>query len=890
MKSKRHKSKPQRITRRDFFRNVAVGGLGLSVLPLSAQGSNQSRSPIAKSLSIPSLNHPSRHAIDLSPAQWIWFPSERTLPNTFVLFRRAIRLDALPKRVTGWILADSRYRLFVNGKRVQWGPAPSDPRWVEVDPLDLTELLRVGENVIGAEVLYYGQGDGTWPIGKPGFLFSLELEARDGKIEKIISDSSWQVHLARSWTPGHYKRWYLRALQEEFDARLYPHGWTMAEFKPGDDWLPAMKLDCPADKPVICSSYPEYAMEIRGTKEISELRPRTVPFLNEVNVPAKQLSESTWIEWRRPLQDYFDCVTPNCFDVVRTPCATPIGSNSWRINLGGARAAALTFEFEEQVVGWPYFTVEAPEGTVIELMVQEAHAVGGPALLNTQFHAWTRFICKQGINEFETFDFESCRWMQLHIHGTRGEVVIRNVGIRRRVFPWPGNPGISCSEPALQRLFEASVNTLNNSAQENIVDGMARERQQYSGDGSHQLHGIYFAFGETRLPARYITTFSQGLTLDGYFLDCWPAYDRLARLMERQLQLTFWGPLLDHGVGFNFDCWHHYLYTGDLDAVKEAYPRLLKFFDYLKSIRGKDGLLPVEGLGVPSVWIDHDAFKLQRHKQCAFNLYTAAMLEHALAALCKSFGDLAWERNAREVSREILKASIKKFWDRKRGLFIDNLPWLEEEKEIRMSDRSLATGILFDQCPGGNVLPSLKALAETPPEMGFSYPANAGWRLWALAKGGRANVVVNDLRRRWATMDSVRLNNTLQEAWEVHPDSTSQWSHCPIVPLYVLYMNIAGIKPLLPGFRRYEIVPQFADIERLELTAHTVQGPIVISTKGLMGNREISIEAPPRGEGEIALDRNEKVLLRRLAGPAPLQRVRYRLPSGKKVTLNLKFT
>jgi hypothetical protein len=174
--------------------------------------------------------------------------------------------------------------------------------------------------------------------------------------------------------------------------------------------------------------------------------------------------------------------------------------------------------------------------------------------------------------------------------------------------------------------------------------------------------------------------------------------------------------------------------------------------------------------------------------------------------------------------------------------------------------------------------------------MGFSYPANAGWRLWALAKGGRANVVVNDLRRRWATMDSVRLNNTLQEAWEVHPDSTSQWSHCPIVPLYVLYMNIAGIKPLLPGFRRYEIVPQFADIERLDLTAHTVQGPIVISTKGLMGNREISIEAPPRGEGEIALDRNEKVLLRRLAGPAPLQRVRYRLPSGKKVTLNLKFT
>ena len=32
---------------------------------------------------------------------------------------------------------------------------------------------------------------------------------------------------------------------------------------------------------------------------------------------------------------------------------------------------------------------------------------------------------------------------------------------------------------------------------------------------------------------------------------------------ERQLQLTP-GGRLDHGIGFNFDCWHHFLYTGDL--------------------------------------------------------------------------------------------------------------------------------------------------------------------------------------------------------------------------------------------------------------------------------------------------------------------------------------
>ena len=70
-----------------------------------------------------------------------------------------------------------------------------------------------------AQVCYFGQGDGTWLIGKPGFIFLLEIVFDDGSKEIIVSDESWLSHLARSWKPDQYKRWYLRALQEEFDAR-----------------------------------------------------------------------------------------------------------------------------------------------------------------------------------------------------------------------------------------------------------------------------------------------------------------------------------------------------------------------------------------------------------------------------------------------------------------------------------------------------------------------------------------------------------------------------------------------------------------------------------------------------------------------------------------------
>jgi hypothetical protein len=426
------------------------------------------------------------------------------------------------------------------------------------------------------------------------------------------------------------------------------------------------------------------------------------------------------------------------------------------------------------VVGWPGFAIEAPAGTTIELLVHEAHAPGGPPLLNTHFDSWTRFICREGKNEFETFDFESLRWLQLHIHNAKGPVVVSDVRVRRRVFPWPNKPHFRSSEPALQRLFDASLNTLNNCAQETLVDGMARERQQYSGDGGHQMHAVHLAFGERRLVARYLATWSQGLTKDGYFLDCWPAYDRLARLVERQFDLTGWGPILDHGVGFNLDCWSHYLYTGDLEALREPYPRLLRFARYLQGLIGSDGLLPVENFGIPSVWMDHVAYQRQRHKQCAFNLYAAAAMERALAPLCRVFGDASQAEAVQQFGRGLVSATVRRFWSPERGLFVNNRPWLAEEKTARTCDRSLATAILFDQCPDSQSAAALRSLVECPPEMGFSYPANAGWRLWALAKGGRADIIVADLRRRWATMASVKENNTLPEDWEARPDSGQQ--------------------------------------------------------------------------------------------------------------------
>jgi len=824
-------------------------------------------------------------ALDLSPAKWIWYPAGRTLQNTFVLFRKDIVLDKKPHKAIGWILADSRYRLFVNGKRIQWGPAPSDPRWQEADPIDLTAFLTEGKNVIAVEVCFFGSGDGTHPMGKPGFILNLDMDQ-----EKLVTDASWDCFLAKSWRPGQYKRWFLRSLQEEFDARLYPYGWDTSDFKPDENWTKAILVSQDGKEPSVCNSSSEYVWEIFGDKQLSEIRKRSIPTMREFDFHATTLEESMWIHWKRPAEDYFDLLVSDAFETIDKPITRSLGDGEWEISPQGNYAAALTFSFPEQGVGWPHFTIDAPEGTIVELLVHEAHQKGGPALINSHFNSWSRFICKEGINHFETFDFESFRWLQLHIRNFNRPIKIASVGMRRRIYPWKSEPTIVISDDTIQHVVNAAVNTLFNCAQETLVDGMARERQQYSGDGSHQLHAVIQTLGDITLPYRFVNTFSQGLSIDGYFMDSWPAWDRLARTVERQMHLTGWGPILDHSIGFCFDAFHYYMYTGDLQGLKEVYPRRLSFFSYLYKLTDKsEHLVPVENLGMCSVYIDHEAYKQTKHKQLALNLYIVAMCRNALSTLCQAFGDTQKADEINQYAADILQGCIQKFWDKEQQVYVNNLPWKDEEGEIRYCDRSLATALIFDLCPNGETAKALNLLEQSPAEMGVSYPCNAVWPLWALVKYRKINTVLSDLREKWGNMSSVWANNTLQEFWQAYPDEGSQWSHCAMYPLITLNQGIAGVHPLKPGCERIKMEPQLGDLEHIRFDVQTPKGAIQFSAQGIKGKRELRLQIPESLSIELRLDKREKVDL-------PLLRTEkdginvYKITHPGSYVLKLKYT
>jgi hypothetical protein len=139
-------------------------------------------------------------------------------------------------------------------------------------------------------------------------------------------------------------------------------------------------------------------------------------------------------------------------------------------------------------------------------------------------------------------------------------------------------------------------------------------------------------------------------------------------------------------------------------------------------------------------------------------------------------------------------------------------------------------------------------------------------------------------------MESVRLNNTLQEDWTAKPDSNQQWSHCAVVPLYIAVQGLAGLWPLTPGFRQVEVRPQLADLAELHFVVHTVHGPIRFGAEGKRGDRAIIVELPSACEGELIVPEREQLGLTESPRPGPPGHRRYHLPGGVSIQVNLRHS
>ncbi|MCK9222835.1 MAG: glycoside hydrolase family 78 protein [Limnochordia bacterium] len=138
------------------------------------------------------------------------------------------------------------YELRLNGARVsdaRFAPGWTDyKKRLQVQTYDITELLRPGENMVGAilgdgwyagHVGIFGRHQyGSYPLG---FLAQLEIEYEDGTVERLGTDASWEGN----WGPIISSDF---LMGEIYDARLEVPGWDQPQGSNRCKWRPVTTL------------------------------------------------------------------------------------------------------------------------------------------------------------------------------------------------------------------------------------------------------------------------------------------------------------------------------------------------------------------------------------------------------------------------------------------------------------------------------------------------------------------------------------------------------------------------------------------------------------------------------------------------------------------------
>lgn len=88
---------------------------------------------------------------------WIWVPrwNEMKEAARIVQFRQTFTLGQAPDHCLINVSADTRYRLYVNGKSVCFGPAKSHLGEWNYESIDIAPFCTAGRNVIAVRVLRY---------------------------------------------------------------------------------------------------------------------------------------------------------------------------------------------------------------------------------------------------------------------------------------------------------------------------------------------------------------------------------------------------------------------------------------------------------------------------------------------------------------------------------------------------------------------------------------------------------------------------------------------------------------------------------------------------------------------------------------------------------------
>lgn len=753
-------------------------------------------------------------------SSWIWtdaWTHADTQSPKIVYFRRLVDINGDVASFNVDVSADSRYRLYVNGRSVCVGPCKGDDMVWFHENVDLKPYLVPGKNVIAAIVLRYPTDQkynhSVWRTSTPGFYMDGAIAYACGENVPFRADAEFKTRISRN----------IELVSENpFHGFLYVN-----EIASGDPAL-AGWLGADYDDSAWAGAKPYSVFQMSKAVSPASATARPIPLLYEqplnfagvMAVRASAHAESEWLAFatgRASIE-----IAANSEEIVEIN-ADHLTTGYLELRMAGGAGAQIDILCSES-----YYQPVA-EGQWRGVKTDRTDSVNGHLEGYTDKYTVAGFGTDCAPETYEPFWFRALRFVQLKI--TTGDSPVKLVSFSYRETGYPLNviSSASASDESFKGIWDISLNSLRRCMHETYEDCPFYEQLQYAMDTRSQILFTYMLGMDDRMARKTIDDFHRARRPDGMINCCYPSY----------------GPNIIPGFSIYYILMihDHMMYFGDTELVKRYFSTVDGILSYFGRCLDQRGLVEKIGgiLGRHHYWsyVDWapqwdktvgvpDAI-LEGPITMESLLYVFGL--NAAAELAEYIGreDVAAEYRQRAAS---VKAAIRKYCIGANGLIQDG-PGLD-----KYSQHCQVFGVLTDFADETESRAMMEAVL-TDKSLAQCSVSFAFYMFRALEKAGMYDRT-QPLWDPWREMLANHLTSCVENATDGRSDCHAWGS----IILYELLAVNLGVRPAKPGYAAAKVAPNLGYLDWAEGSVITPQGLVHVKAWKNGDSVETEITAP----------------------------------------------
>ena len=387
-----------------------------------------------------------------------------------------------------------------------------------------------------------------------------------------------------------------------------------------------------------------------------------------------------------------------------------------------------------------------------------------------------------------------------------------------------------CSDDELNKIWEVGAYTMDLTTREFFMDGIKRDRWTWSGDAIQSYLMNYYLRFDTECVKRTIRQLR--------------GKDPVTAHVNTIMDYTFYWfkSILDY-----------YEYTGDVDFIREMWPRMVTLMDYV------EGRLDANGMaeGQTDDWIFVDWVDFPMHKR-GILCFEQILLMKAMETMAVCAKLLGINKSDYRVKSEELRNKIKQtFWSYEQKAYFHAIEEGQMNRQITKFPNMFA--ILYGLAYEEERQEIMRSVMLNPNVDPITTPYMRFYELETLCLMGHHTEVLQEMRDYWGGM----LREGATSFWEKYVPSETGIQHLAMYgrpygkslchawgasPVYLLGKYYLGVKPTQPGYKEYSVEPHLGDLEWMEGDVPTPHGMIHI----YMDRKQIKIRAT-EGRGTLIL-------------------------------------